>query len=169
MIKCKKCDINIPKVRSEMGYNICVNCSTEQKKVGHIIYPHKTGAYVQVMDRDKYDELNRLDRRGTGVRKLKNYKNVVVKKKNKDSDKTAEVRRYRPSSLDNKLIPYDKVLKMVMECYDEWGYEPTVEYLRELSKNGDIALRQRVKLQELVVERCMKPSPRTLMRRFNER
>ena len=64
LIQCKKCDVNIPEARSEMGYDVCVGCSTEQKKVGHVIYPHKTGAFIQVMDRETRDNLDRLDRRG---------------------------------------------------------------------------------------------------------
>ena len=166
MIQCKKCDVNIPKARSEMGYDVCVNCSTEQKKVGHVIYPHKTGAYIQVMDRETRDNLDRLDRRGITSKTSRHYK-TIVKKKSKDLDKTAKVVRNRPSSLDNiKLIPYDELLKMVMDYYDEWGYEPTIRYLKELNKNGDIALKQRAEIQDLVVERCLKPSPRALQRRY---
>ena len=164
---CKKCDVNIPKARSEMGYDVCVNCSTEQKKVVHVIYPHKTGAYIQVMDRETRDNLDRLDRRGVTSKTSRHYK-TIVKKKSKDLDKTAKVVRNRPSSLDNiKLIPYDELLKMVMDYYDEWGYEPTIRYLKELNKNGDIALKQRAKIQDLVVERCLEPSPRALQRKYS--
>ena len=164
---CKKCDVNIPKARSEMGYDVCVNCSTEQKKVGHVIYPHKTGAYIQVMDRDTRDNLDRLDRRGVTAKTSRHYK-TIVKKKSKDLDKTAKVVRNRPSSLDNiKLIPYDELLKMVMDYYDEWGYEPTIRYLKELNSKGDIALKQRAEIQDLVVERCLEPSPRALQRKYS--
>ena len=163
---CKKCNVNIPKARLEMGYDVCVNCSTEQKKVGHVIYPHKTGAYIQVMDRETRDNLDRLDRRGVTSKTSRHYK-TIVKKKSKDLDKTAKVVRNRPSSLDNiKLIPYDKLLKMVMDYYDEWGYEPTIRYLKELNSKGDIALKQRAEIQDLVVERCLEPSPRALQRRY---
>ena len=166
MIQCKKCDVNIPKARSEMGYDVCVSCSTEQKKVGHVIYPHKTGAYIQVMDRETRDNLDRLDRRGITSKTSRHYK-TIIKKKSEDSDKTAEVRRYRTSSSDNiKLIPYDEVLKLVMNYYDERGYHPTIEYLRELNRNGDIALKQRAEIQDLVVERYLEPSPRALQRRY---
>ena len=166
MIQCKKCDVNIPKARSEMGYDVCVNCSTEQKKVGHVVYPHKTGAYIQVMDRETRDNLDRLDRRGVTAKTSRHYK-TIVKKKSKDLDKTAKVVRHRSSSLDNiKLIPYDELLKMVMDYYDEWGYEPTIRYLKELNSKGDIALKQRAEIQDLVVERCLEPSPRALQRRY---
>jgi hypothetical protein len=168
MIQCKKCDVNIPKARSEMGYDVCVGCSTEQKKVGHVIYPHKTGAFIQVMDRETRDNLDRLDRRGITSKTSRHYKTIV--KKSKDLDKTAKVVRNRISSLDNiKLIPNDKLLKMIMDYYEDRGYHPTIEYLRQLNRDGDIALKQRADIQDLVVERYLEPSSRALQRRFNER
>lgn len=168
MIQCKKCDVNIPKARSEMGYDVCVGCSTEQKKVGHVIYPHKTGAFIQVMDRETRDNLDRLDRRGITSKTSRHYK-TIVKKKSKDSDKTAERIKNRISSIDNiKLIPNDQLLKMIMDYYEDRGYHPTIEYLRQLNRDGDIALKQRAEIQDLVVERYLEPSPRALQRRFNE-
>ena len=169
MIQCKKCDINIPKARSEMGYDVCVGCSTEQKKVGHVIYPHKTGAFIQVMDRETRDNLDRLDRRGITSKTSRHYK-TIVKKKSEDSDKTAERIKNRISSIDNiKLIPNDKLLKIIMDYYEDRGYHPTIEYLRQLNRDGDIALKQRADIQDLVVERYLEPSSRALQRRFNER
>jgi len=166
MIQCKKCDVNIPKARSEMGYDVCVGCSTEQKKVGHVIYPHKTGAFIQVMDRETRDNLDRLDRRGITSKTSRHYKTIV--KKSKDLDKTAKVVRNRPSSLDNiKLIPNDKLLKMIMDYYEDRGYHPTIEYLKELNRNGDIALKQRAEIQDLVVDRYLEPSPRALQRKYS--
>ena len=118
------------------------------------------------MDRETRDNLDRLDRRGITAKTSRHYK-TIVKKKSKDSDKTAEVRRYRISSSDNiKLIPYDEVLKLVMNYYDERGYHPTIEYLKELNRNGDIALKQRAEIQDLIVERYLEPSPRALQRKY---
>ena len=76
---CSKCSSSIPTERLSMGYTICTNCSTEEKKVGHIIYPHKTGAYIQVMDKDTHKELNKLDRRGyKGKGGYKHYKELTI-------------------------------------------------------------------------------------------
>ena len=72
------CSKPFPKARSDMGYTICTSCSTEEKKVGHIIYPHKTGAYIQVVDKETHDNLNRLDRRGYKSRTAKQYKEFSV-------------------------------------------------------------------------------------------
>ena len=167
MIQCKKCDVNIPKARSEMGYDVCVSCSTEQKKVGHVIYPHKTGAYIQVMDRETRDNLDRLDRRGITSKTSRHYK-TIVKKKSKDLDKTAKVVRHRSSSLNSIVhTPYDKALDMVNKYYDEWGYQPTLKYLRQLNSSGEIPLMTRVKIQDIITDRYLEPTPRALVRRFN--
>ena len=124
-----------------MGYTICTSCSTEEKKVGHIIYPHKTGAYVQVMDKSTHSKLNKLDRRGyKSSGSYKHYK-TIVKKKVEDENKTA-----RRLDRDPKVTP-----------------DTSSDNI-----NGDIALMQRVKLQDIVTERYLKPSPRALARKFNK-
>ena len=167
-MKCSRCDTVVPQGRIDMGYTICTNCSTEEKVSCHTIYPHKTGGYIQVVTKEQSDNLNRLDRRGTSVKTARHYKNII-EKKNKDSDKTAEVRRYRISSSDNIVhTPYDEALDKVMSYYEEWGYERTLEYLRKLNSGGDIPLSIRVKLQDTITDRYLQPSSRTLMRKFNK-
>lgn len=167
-MKCSRCDTVVPQGRIDMGYTICTNCSTEEKVSCHTIYPHKTGGYIQVVSKEQSDNLNRLDRRGTSVKTARHYKNII-EKKNKDSDKTAEVRRYRISSSDNIVhTPYDEALDKVMSYYEEWGYERTLEYLRQLNSGGDIPLSIRVKLQDTITDRYLQPSSRTLMRKFNK-
>ena len=151
-MKCSMCSTNIPQARIDMGYTICTGCSTEEKVSCHTIYPHKTGGYIQVVSREQSENLNRLDRRGySGAKKAKNYKSII-KKKSEDLDKTAKVVRHRSSSSNIIHTPYDKALDMVMSYYDEWGYEPTLKYLHELNRSGDIPLTTRIKLQDVITE-----------------
>ena len=167
-MNCSRCDIEVPQARIDMGYTICTDCSTEEKVSCHTIYPHKTGGYIQVVSKEQSENLNRLDRRGySGIKKAINYK-TVVKKKSEDSDKTAEVRRYRTSSSDNIVhTPYEEALKQVLDYYNEWGYEPTLKYLRKMNSSGDIPLMTRVKIQDMITEMYLTPTPRALIRRFN--
>ena len=168
MNKCSRCDVEMDDARVDMGYTICILCSTEENKVGHIIYPHKTGAYIQVVDKETHDNLNRLDRRGYKSRTAKHYKSII-KKKSKDSDKTAEVRRHRTSSSDSIIhTPYDTTLKQVLDYYYEWGYEPTLTYLRQLNSSGTIPLMTRVKIQDMITDMYLTPTPRALVRKFNK-
>ena len=168
-MNCSMCGNNVPKGRSEMGYTICVDCSTEEKVSCHTIYPHKTGGYIQVVSKEQSENLNRLDRRGySGIKTAKNYKSVI-KKKSEDSDKTAEVVRNRTSSSDNIVhTPYDTALDMVNKYYEEWGYERTLQYLRDLNSSGDIPLMTRVKIQDVITERYLQPTPRALFRKYNK-
>ena len=160
-MECKLCSIPIPTDRTDMGYTICTNCSTEEKKVGHIIYPHKTGAYIQVVDRETHNNLNRLDRRGARGRSAKSYKKILTHTTNDVKPKPIN------STTDNIVhIPYDIALRQVMDYYDEWGYERTIQYLRRMNCSGDIPLMTRVKIQDVITDRYLNPSPRALRRKF---
>jgi len=165
---CTECNTKIPNERYHMGYTTCVHCSTEEKVSCHTIYPHKTGAFIQVISKEQSENLNRLDRRGySGVKKARNYKSII-KQKSKDLDKTAKVVRNRFSSVNNiNHLDYDNALNQVMNYFNEWGYEPTLKYLHELNRSGDIPLTTRIKLQDVITERYLKPTPRALQRQFS--
>jgi len=163
MVNCSRCDVKVPKARIDMGYTICINCSTEQKKMGHVIYPHKTGGYVQVVDSETYQDLNRIDRRGYKGKGPRQYKDFVVKQKPMEERKSSNGGVSRI-----KHLSYDNAFSEVMNYYEDWGYDRTIKYLRELSSSGKIPLRFRVTLQNKVVDRCMKPTPRALIRKYSE-
>ena len=160
---CSKCSGDIPTERLSMGYTICIDCSTEEKKVGHIVYPHKTGAYIQVMDKDTHDNINRLDRRGYKSRTVKHHKPFTITNKPQESKVP-----YREGSDNIIHTSYNTALKQVLEYYDEWGYKPTLEYLRKLNSSGTIPLMTRVKIQDIITDRYLEPSPRALSRKFNK-
>ena len=163
MANCSRCDVKVPKARIDMGYTICVKCSTEEKKMGHVIYPHKTGGYVQVVDSETYQDLNRIDRRGYKSKGPRQYKDFVVKEKPIEERKSLNGGVCRI-----KHLSYDNAFSQVMNYYEDWGYDRTIKYLRELSSSGKIPLRFRVTLQNKVVDRCMKPTPRALIRKYSE-
>ena len=163
MANCSRCDVKVPQARIDMGYTICVKCSTEQKKMGHVIYPHKTGGYVQVVDSETYQDLNRIDRRGYKGKGPRQYKDFVVKEKPIEERKSLNGGVCRI-----KHLSYDNAFSQVMNYYEDWGYDRTIKYLRELSSSGKIPLRFRVTLQNKVVDRCMKPTPRALIRKYSE-
>ena len=161
-MNCSLCNSNIPKARIDEGYTICVNCSTEEKVSCHTIYPHKTGGYIQVVSKEQANNLNRLDRRGTGgIRKAKHYKEFSVEESKPIS--------YSNPKCNKVYTSYDTALDMVMSYYEEWGYEPTLKYLRQLNSSGDIPLLTRVKIQDIITDMYLEPSPRALTRHFNNR
>ena len=161
-MNCSRCNIEVPQARIDMGYTICTTCSTEDKVSCHTIYPHKTGGYIQVVSKEESENLNRLDRRGTSQKTARHYKEFKV-----DEVPTPKpIRTQDTSSIVH--TPYDKAYQQVMSYYDEWGYEPTLKYLRVLNSSGDIPLLTRVKLQDIITDRYLQPSPRALQRKFNK-
>ena len=161
-LKCSMCNDTMPNGRLEMGYTICTKCSTEEKVSCHTIYPHKTGGYIQVVSKEQSDRLNRLDRRGTGIsKKAKHYKPFTVDK----SEDTKPIKQYK---CNKTYTSYDDALKMVSDYYEEWGYKPTLTYLRNLNSSGTIPLMTRVKIQDIITDRYLQPSPRALVRKFNK-
>ena len=159
MTKCSRCSSDIPKARVELGYTICTDCSTEEKVSCHTIYPHKTGGYIQVVSKEQSERMNRLDRRGTSVKTAKHYKPFVVEKKE-------EPKEYKSRKCTKVYTDYETALDKVSSYYEEWGYEPTLKYLRQLNSSGDIPLMTRIKVQDIITERYLNPTPRALARKM---
>lgn len=47
---CPTCGIQIPNERVEAGYYTCVNHSTASKKVGFMVFSHKTAPEIAIVD-----------------------------------------------------------------------------------------------------------------------
>ena len=63
-----KCNHNIPQARLDLGYTVCVECSTEEKLGCIDTIHHKTGNTIQVMSREDADKASKLTRRaGFGI------------------------------------------------------------------------------------------------------
>ena len=160
-IKCSMCNTDMNAQRFEMGYTICVECSTEEKVSCHTIYPHKTGGYIQVVSKEQSKNLNRLDRRGYSGKTAKNYRPFKID----EVEKPKPIKQYK---CNKTYTSYDDALDMVNKYYEEWGYEPTLKYLRKLNSSGTIPLLTRVKIQDIITDRYLEPSPRALTRHFNK-
>ena len=161
-MNCSMCSNSMPKGRSDMGYTICTKCSTEDKVSCHTIYPHKTGGYIQVVSKEDSKNLNRLDRRGTSMKSAPKYKPFTIEPKQ-------EPKPYKHRPCNKQYTSYDDALQMVNDYYNEWGYKPTIKYLRKLNSSGTIPLMTRIKIQDIITDRYLEPSPRALTRHFNNR
>ena len=63
-----KCNHNIPQARLDLGYTVCIECSTEEKLGCIDTINHKTGNTVQVMSREDADKASKLTKRaGFGI------------------------------------------------------------------------------------------------------
>ena len=65
-IVCSKCESSLDSRRIKLGLKECIECSDTQRYSGHVVYPHKTGAYVQPVSQEQSNNLKKLDRRSTG-------------------------------------------------------------------------------------------------------
>ena len=160
-MNCSRCNTKVPQGRIDMGYTICTKCSTEDKVSCHTIYPHKTGGYIQVVSKEESENLNRLDRRGTSSKTAKHYKEFKI-------DTIDEPKPFINPKCNKTYTSFNTALKMVMDYYDEWGYEPTLKYLRKLNSSGTIPLLTRVKIQNMITDIYLTPTPRALTRHFNK-
>ena len=68
-IICPKCNTNkIPQGRIDLGFNVCVECSTVEAVSCVDITYHKTGNTIQITDKATADRLNKLSQRsGYGI------------------------------------------------------------------------------------------------------
>ena len=63
-----KCNHNIPQARLDLGYKVCIDCSTVEKLGCIDTINHKTGNTIQVMSREDAEKANKLTKRaGFGI------------------------------------------------------------------------------------------------------
>ena len=68
MPQCLKCLGPIPQGRIDLGYKVCVNCSTTQSYSCIAITNHKTGNNIQIVDQATADAFRKAtQRKGYGI------------------------------------------------------------------------------------------------------
>jgi hypothetical protein len=138
MVTCSKCSKSFSKERQKLGYTICLSCSIEEKKVGHVVYPHKTGAYVQPVSSDTAKRLNQLDRRG--YKRQSGYRMPKTISSESNNSSTSHDKKY--ISKINHLST-TQVYKNITSYFCEWGFSRTMDYIRQLNIKGKIPLKVR--------------------------
>tara|TARA_R110002167_G_C12411613_1_gene627988 strand:+ start:169 stop:702 length:534 start_codon:yes stop_codon:yes gene_type:complete len=149
MDKCKKCDGSLADERIYLGYDTCVDCSETEKYASHTVYPHKTGGYVQPVDKDTADNLKRLDRRSVGGGKV--AKGIMA---DQSWDRWLEqywYNKYNPKPkpkkqkvvISNAYIPYKSALHKVMNKFNSYGYTSACELTQSLYSQDKINLQHR--------------------------
>jgi hypothetical protein len=63
-MKCAKCESEIPQERLEVlpHTKTCVECSTEQKRVGFMCFEHKTAPFLVMVDSANKETLRQANR-----------------------------------------------------------------------------------------------------------
>jgi len=134
---CVKCDATMPDERVHLGYRECVSCSEVEPYSAHVVYPHKTGAFVQPVSSSVKKDLQRLDRRAVKVggkinapqaREWKMPEPKVIKE-----PKPQEKVYYNHTSFSDSF-------KQCIDTYKRKGYTVTLNYLKQLFNKNRITM-----------------------------
>ena len=135
---CVKCDATMPDERVHLGYRECVKCSSVEPYSAHVVYPHKTGAYVQPVSSSVKKDLDRLDRRAVKVggkmsapTNLKEW--TMPEPKPKVEPRPQQKVYYNQVSFNDSF-------KQTIDTYKQKGYVVTLNYLKQLFKRNRITM-----------------------------
>ena len=62
-MKCKKCSDIIPQGRVDLGYTVCVKCSTVERYGCAPVINHKTGNSIEILSRADAERIAKITRR----------------------------------------------------------------------------------------------------------
>ena len=141
---CIKCDATMPDERVHLGYQECVKCSSVEPYSAHVVYPHKTGAFVQPVSSETKKNLDRLDRRAVKVGgkittpKAREWKMPEPKKQ--------KVSPQPKQKVFTNQVTFNDSFKQCIDTYKQKGYVVTVNYLKQLYKKNKITLTTKTQL-----------------------
>ena len=134
---CSKCDTKIADERFHLGYKECVECSSIEPYSAHVVYPHKTGAFVQPVSSETKKNLDRLDRRAVKVGGKMSAPNV--------KEWTMPEPKVIKEPIPQQKVYYNQVsfndsFKQCIDTYKQKGYAVTLNYLKQLFKKNRITM-----------------------------
>ena len=137
---CVKCDTKINDERFHLGYRECVKCSSVEPYSAHVVYPHKTGAYVQPVSSETKKNLDRLDRRavkvGGKMSAPTNLKEWTMPEP-KPQPKPKPVRRQK---IYTNQVNFNDSYEQTIDTYKKKGYIVTLNYLKQLFRRNKITM-----------------------------
>ena len=154
MRNCKSCGQFIQNDRIHLGYKECTKCSKVESYSAHVVYPHKTGGYVQPVTKETKESLQGLDRRSvkTGkVGKSTSSWDRWLKQFEENKSKPKPVRKLHSTQTFNYLLLEDAT-NQVMDVYENLGYYKAVDKINELYSDEKISLMMKSKLNNEIVE-----------------
>ena len=154
MRNCKSCGQFIQNDRIHLGYKECTKCSKVEQYSAHVVYPHKTGGYVQPVTKETKESLQGLDRRSvkTGkVGKSTSSWDRWLKQFEENKSKPKPVRKLHSTQTFNYLLLEDAT-NQVMDVYESLGYYKAVDKINELYSDEKISLMMKSKLNNEIVE-----------------
>ena len=143
--KCIKCDTTMPDERVHLGYRECVECSSVEPYSAHVVYPHKTGAFVQPVSSETKKSLDRLDRRAVKVGGKMSAPTNVKEWKFPEPKKQKVSPQPRQKVFTNQ-VSFSDSFKQTIDTYKQKGYAVTINYLKQLYRKNRITLMTKTQL-----------------------
>ena len=134
---CIKCDSKIPDERIHLGFRECVSCSSVEPYSAHVVYPHKTGAFVQPVSSSVKRNLERLDRRAAKVSgkmfapKVKEFKMSELKPLSEP---------IQQEQVNYNHQTFTQCFKGCVNTYIKLGYTRTSNHIKNLFRKNKISL-----------------------------
>ena len=154
MRNCKSCGKFLHNTRIHLGYKECVRCSKVEQYSAHIVYPHKTGGYVQPVSKETKEHLQGLDRRSVKKGKVGRSSSSWdrwLKQYEENKNTPKPVRKIYSSPKVDYLLTRD-ALKVVTDVYESLGYYKAIDEVNNLYSKNKISLIQKSKLSNELTE-----------------
>ena len=134
---CIKCDTTIPDERVHLGYRECVECSSVEPYSAHVVYPHKTGAFVQPVSSSVKKDLDRLDRRAV---KVGGKINAPQAREWKMPEPKPQPQPKPQQKVYYNQVNFNDSYEQTINTYKKKGYAVTINYLKQLFKRNRITM-----------------------------
>ena len=134
---CSKCDTKMPDERIHLGYRECVECSSVEPYSAHVVYPHKTGAFVQPVSSSVKKDLDRLDRRAV---KVGGKINAPQAREWKMPEPKPQPQPKPQQKVYYNQVNFNDSYEQTINTYKKKGYVVTINYLKQLFKRNKITM-----------------------------
>ena len=142
-IVCKECSIELDSSRVQLGLYTCIECSDTQKYSAHVVYPHKTGAFVQPVSKETKKNLQRLDRRAV---KVGGKINAPQAREWKMPEPKPIPKPIKQESVTYNHQNFSDCFTGCKDTYIKYGYSKTINHIRRLYRQNKINLMTRTEL-----------------------
>ena len=144
--KCIKCNGDIGDERVHLGYRECIECSSIEAYSAHIVYPHKTGAFIQPVSSETKKNLDRLDRRAVKVGGKMSAPTNLKEWTMPEPKPIKEPKPIRRQKLYTNQVNFSDSYEQTINTYKKKGYVVTINYLKQLFNKNKITMSTRNQL-----------------------
>ena len=130
----------MPDERVHLGYRECVKCSEVEPYSAHVVYPHKTGAYVQPVSSETKKNLDRLDRRAVKVGGKMSAPTNLKEWSMPEPKPQPKPKPRRRQELYTNQVNFNDSFKQTIDTYKQKGYVVTLNYLKQLFRKNKITM-----------------------------